>query len=130
MTPPSSRGQCGTRTSVAINYLVITNEPPVSSSIGLSSVVSVSSHLFTSTLVVVVVVGARCLPASRRERQQDVLRHHGPVEDQQHVPLQPRLVPPPLPEGAAGQEGDWSTPRHTSISLQQGAGPRVHLAEE
>lgn len=52
------------------------------------------------------ILGARRLPASCRKCQQDVFCHHRPVKDQQHVPLQPRLLPSPLPKSSPGQEGD------------------------
>lgn len=51
--------------------------------------------------------GAGCLPTSGREREQNVLCHHRPVKDQQHVPLQPCCFPAPLPEGSPGQEGNF-----------------------
>lgn len=65
--------------------------------------------------------GAWCVPASCRECQQDVFCHHRPVEDQQHVPLQPRLFPAPLPEGSTDQEGDQAPQNsHTaSVFLQR-----------
>lgn len=65
--------------------------------------------------------GAWCVPASCRECQQDVFCHHRPVEDQQHVSLQPRLFPAPLPEGSTDQEGDQAPQNsHTaSVFLQR-----------
>lgn len=45
--------------------------------------------------------GAGCLPASCRERQQDVFCHHRPVEDQQHVSLQSSFFSSPLPKGSS-----------------------------
>lgn len=63
------------------------------------------------------ILGAGCLPASCRECQQDVLCHHRPVKDQQHVPLQPCFFSAPLPKGSSGQEGDWIPHNSYSASI-------------
>lgn len=67
--------------------------------------------------LLVFILGAGCVSASCWECQQDVLCHHRPVEDQQHVPLQPCLFSAPLPKGSSDKEGDWMPHNSYSASI-------------
>lgn len=60
-------------------------------------------------------IGAECIPSSCWECQQDVLCHHRPVQDQQHVSLQPSSISASLPKGSSDTEGQWTA--HTPALL-------------
>lgn len=54
-------------------------------------------------------IGTERIPSSCWECQQDVLCHHRPVQDQQHVSLQPSIFSASFSKSPSDEEGDWVT---------------------